>query len=599
MKSFLENLFGKKALPPPERVGRATEAPIQPPAFAPYKKGDYIGSKFYVHGVIGAGGFGVVFLVSPRGTNQLGALKTFCDEFSANVATREAFKREALLWVNLEEHPFILSAKWVEEFSGRVFVMMDYVTPDAEGRVSLADHLVARTPISVQSAVEWAMQFCIGMEHATTHGIRCHRDIKPSNILIGKEGNLKIADFGLAAVQHELTDRERLAAELCEQAGIGLIVERSKEKERLFVSRAEDGSFGFSVVQVDGQRVSGTPGYIAPEVYRGGSPDLRSDVYAFGCVLWQMATGSPLPPFIECFDDDVGRLMQKTYENQISRKLASVTHPLGKIIHRCVRPDPRERYGDFGELGKAMAVLAGNKVAPNQSAVRSEQQSAAYWSTRGPSFCTLGRFEEAIACFDKAVEIEPQYSHAWSNKGVVLYQLGRNDDALKCLEAALSIDSNDAMAWCNAGNVLSTLGRHAEAIKCCDRALALDPGDPTTWNNKGNAHHALGRYDEAISCYDKAIATDRRDTRGWSNKGGSLRALGRHSEAVAVYANALAINPHSAGALYSKAESEYALRRWPDAQASYLAFVELNASDFRHLLAHVRERLADLHSKLL
>ena len=124
-----------------------------------------------------------------------------------------------MLWVNLEEHPFILSAKWVEEFSGRVFVMMDYVTPDAEGRVSLADHLVARTPIAVQSAVEWAMQFCIGMEHATTHGIRCHRDIKPSNILIGKEDNVKIADFGLAAVQHELTERERLAAELCEQAG--------------------------------------------------------------------------------------------------------------------------------------------------------------------------------------------------------------------------------------------------------------------------------------------------------------------------------------------------------------------------------------------
>lgn len=599
MKTFFGNLFGKKAQRPVERGQRAGPTRIEAPTFAPYKKGDYIGSKYYVHGVIGAGGFGVVFLVSPRGTNQLGALKTFRDEFLANTATREAFKREALLWVNLEEHPFILSAKWVEEFSGRVFVMMDYVTPDAEGRVSLADRLVARTPIAVQSAVEWAMQFCIGMEHATTHGIRCHRDIKPSNILIGKEDNVKIADFGLAAVQHELTERERLAAELCEQAGIGLIVERSEEKERLFVSRSEDGSFGFSAVQVDGQRVSGTPGYIAPEVYRGGPPDLKSDVYAFGCVLWQMATGSPLPPFIEWFDDDVGRLMQKTYENQISRKLASVTHPLGKIIDRCLRPEPRERYGDFAELGKAMAVLAGSKVAPNQSAIRSEQQSAAYWSTRGASFCTLGRFEEAIACFDKAVEIEPQYSHAWSNKGVVLYQLGRNNDALKCFEAALSIDSNDAMAWCNAGNVLSTLGRHEEAIKCCDRALALDPSDPTTWNNKGNAHHALGRHDEAISCYDKAITTDRRDARGWSNKGGSLRALGRHSEAVEVYANALGINPHSAGALYSKAESEYALKRWREAQASYCAFVELNASDFRHLLAHVHERLADLHSKRL
>ena len=409
MKSLFENIFGKRRQDAPKPVQPAAKA-LQEPSFEPYKKGDVIGGKYYVHRILGMGGFGIVLCVSEQGSSRLGALKTFRGEFLADDRAREAFKREALLWVNLEEHPYILSAKWVEEFSGRLFVMMDFVAPDAEGRVSLTDYLISRTSIPAERAVEWALEFCMGMEYATTHGIRCHRDIKPSNILIGKDGNIKIADFGLAALQHKLTERERLAAELCEQAGIELIVERSKEKERLFVSR--DNSFGFSVVQMEGKLVSGTPGYIAPEVYRGGASDLRSDVYSFGLVLWQMATGSVTPPFVEPVEDDIGRLMQKTYENQISGKLPNVAHPLGKIIHQCLRPNPAERFRDFRDLRKGVEIITRRAAPQTAQTIHSVEQSAAYWSTRGASFCTLGQLEEALACFDKALAIEPQYGHA-------------------------------------------------------------------------------------------------------------------------------------------------------------------------------------------
>ena len=113
---------------------------------------------------------------------------------------KENFKREALLWVNLEEHPFILAARFVEEFSGRLFVAMDYIAPDDRGRVSLADHLAAaRGPLDTDQALQWAIMFCYGMEHANQRGIKCHRDIKPANILIRQDGTLLISDFGLAA----------------------------------------------------------------------------------------------------------------------------------------------------------------------------------------------------------------------------------------------------------------------------------------------------------------------------------------------------------------------------------------------------------------
>jgi len=598
MREFFQNLFGKKSAQSAAqgRADHETSMPAQLPEFEPLKKGDVIGGAFEVLRKLGEGGLGVVYLVRHLESDGLFALKTFRDKFLTDPATREAFKKEALLWTNLQDHPCIVAARWVQEFHGRLFVMMDYLPADSAGRVNLGDYL-GKGPLDANGALKWGIQFCQGMEHATANGIRCHRDIKPPNILIAQDGTLKVADFGLVVVEHKLTDRERLAAELCRDAGMQLIVERSEERERLHVARRQDGSFGFSVVPTDEKTICGTPGYLAPEVYQGKTADLLSDIYSFGLVLWQMATGRPQPPFIAAWHGDMKTFMRAIYEQQMSGRVPTVDSPFSSVIHRCLRPLPTERYSSFGELRRDLETIFERRTKQRVQAPQSEEQSATFWSNRGGSLCSLGRFEEAIACFDKALAIEPEYGHAWSNKGVVLYSLGRNREALQCFEGALKIDSSDAMAWCNAANVLSTLGQHEDAIRCCDKALALDPRDPTTWNNKGNAHHALARFEEAIGCYKKAVAVDPRDARGWYNEGGSLRALGRHSEAVHAYAQALVINPHSASAIYSKAESEYALRQWREAAASYRRFIELKSSELADLIPHARQRLQELASK--
>src|SRR5437763_388177 len=131
-----------------------------------YSKGDTIGGEYLVHGTLGKGGFGIVYRVHDKQTRKVYALKTFRDEFLADASARKAFQKETLLWVNLGEHPFIVEALWVKLFSGRLFVAMDYVEPDAEGRVSLHDHLQRERPFTPERAVEWAIQFCFGMEHA-------------------------------------------------------------------------------------------------------------------------------------------------------------------------------------------------------------------------------------------------------------------------------------------------------------------------------------------------------------------------------------------------------------------------------------------------
>jgi serine/threonine protein kinase len=469
MKDFFKKLFGKRPveMDVPKNATAMPASYSNRQVFEPFKKGDVIGGTFEVLRPLGEGGFGVVYLVRHRESGGLFALKTFRDEFLADPKTREAFKREASLWSNLQTHPCVVAARWVQEIHGRLFVMMDYVPADSAGRVSLGDYL-GNGPIDANTALKWGIQFCQGMEHAAAHGIRCHRDIKPANILIAQDGTLKVSDFGLVAPQHKLSDRERLVAELCQDAGMQLIVERSKEKEHLYVGQKHNGSFGFSVVPVDGNVVCGTPGYMAPEVFRGEMADLRSDVYSFGLVLWQMATGRGHPPFTVKWRGDMGAYLRGIYEQQISGRVPAVESPLSAIIDRCLRPSPSERYSDFSELRRDLEAIFERRTNRRVQAPQSEEQSAVFWSNRGGSLCSLGRFEEAIACFDKALALEPEYGHALSNKGVVLYSLGRNRESLQSFERALQIDPSDAMAWCNAGNVLSTLGRHEDASRYCD-----------------------------------------------------------------------------------------------------------------------------------
>jgi tetratricopeptide (TPR) repeat protein len=538
---------GNPAVAGPRRVVR----PEPPPALAgPYRKGDRIGRKYVVLGVLGAGGFGVVYLAHNSDTDETCALKTFHERFLADAAGREAFKKEAILWVGLEEHPFILAARWVEEVSGRLFVAMDYVAPDGQGRVTLGDHLADGAPVKVGQALAWAIQFCHGMEYASANGLKCHRDIKPGNVLIASGGMLKITDFGLAA-----------AAEGAWRAGgrVGSLVS------------AGQGRVGLSMVQSEGGGWCGTPGYIAPEVYEGKGPDVRSDVYGFGLVLWQMTAGSPVPPFHAAEVQYLGdaeayarEYQAKVYEKQRAGEVPSVDGPLGRVMGRCLAYRPSQRYANFMELRKALEPLYHGLTGRSVEVPRIDK-TAAFWNAKGGSLAALGRYDEAIRCYEKALEIDPRETAAWNNKGISLDALGQYDEALRCCEKALEIDPPYAAAWINKGNSLRNLGRYVEAIRCCEKALEINPLNAAAWNNKGNSLDSLGRYNEAIRCYEKALEIDPRFAKAWYNKGTSLRSLGRYEDAIRCLDKALEIDPRYAAAWNNKGLSLLSLVRTEEA----------------------------------
>jgi tetratricopeptide (TPR) repeat protein len=126
------------------------------------------------------------------------------------------------------------------------------------------------------------------------------------------------------------------------------------------------------------------------------------------------------------------------------------------------------------------------------------------WRNKGGALYSLGKYDEAIKCYDKAIEIDPDNPVVWNNKGLALNSLGKYDEAITSYDKAIEIDPDDADTWNNKGLALNSLGKYDEAITSYDKAIEIDPDDADTWNNKGLALNSLGKYDEAKKCYDRS-----------------------------------------------------------------------------------------------
>ena len=527
MPNFFRSLFGKSHSSLSERQpAKPAEQQAPPRQGTPiYTEGDVIGRKYTVCRLLGRGGFGMVYLTKDP-TGKLFALKTFHDELLANNAAREAFRKEALLWVRLEVHPFILAARDVKIVSGRLFVAMDYVPPDAEGRVHLGDYLQSGQPISQGQASEWAIQFCLGMEHANAHGIRCHRDIKPENILISKN-TIKIADFGLAAAEAIWEQNPLL--------GDDDIREASRHLQ-------------FSILRTEGGMRCGTPGYMAPEIYRGDTADVRCDIYSFGLVLWQMVTGSNFPPHIGVFRDDMDKFLNEIYRRQLTQPTQSAGSPFDQIICRCVHPDPQERYSDFRELRGDLVRLQRNISGKEYTPPSYFDDTALSLIRKAGSLMTLQSYEESLRSVDKALADDPDIQNIaglWAVKGHLLRQIGRLDEAMACCEKALHIDRSSSVAWCNKANVYQDMGKHDEALAAYDELLSIRPMDDAGWYFKARALKKLKRHTEAMACYDKTLSINPKYPNAFNGKGLSCLELGRHEEAIFCFENEIRNNPRS------------------------------------------------------
>jgi Flp pilus assembly protein TadD len=182
------------------------------------------------------------------------------------------------------------------------------------------------------------------------------------------------------------------------------------------------------------------------------------------------------------------------------------------------------------------SVVSGDNlpVVPNMTEVEA-------WYSRGNRLYGMGRYEEAIRCFDRALRIYPRFARAWAARGVASNALGQYQDAIHAYDESLRLDSRDPAVWHDKGNSLCAIGRLEGALSCFNEALILDPRDARAWNNKGICLASLGRPEEAAPCCDKALKIDPSYAVAWRAKGIIEERLGRIPDAVAAYKQFIAL----------------------------------------------------------
>lgn len=524
----LFDIFKKNEPVQPQRSQQPSAAPVG--VRDAYKKGDVIGNKYEVIDILGKGGCGIVYHVYSRETGNVCALKTFLDKYLSEVTIRERFKKEASVWVSLDKHPYIVTARFVDEISGRLFIGMDYVEPPDGGWNTLEQYLKYQQ-VDFTQGLRWAIQFCYGIEQAYNKGIKAHRDIKPANIMIASDCSVKITDFGLA----------------------GFIDARND------VIMAVKGSGHSSQTMMNVGM--GTPTHMPPEQFiNAAGCDERSDIYSFGVVLYQIASGGKLP-FYTDNPTQFWQIMQHLHNEKTVPRLES---KLDEIIQRCMAKKPSERYQSFieirNQLSSILERITGETIeCPDESKVH-----VLDLVNKGISFKNIGMYNEAIDCYNKAISINPNIDILWNNYGITLHSIGDYEKAIKALEVAIHINSNYASAWLNKGLCYDSIGDSNSAFNCYSKAIELDDKLYFAYYNIGNQFFRNDKFIEALEYYNRSIDIFPHYSAAWSNKGKSLLQLGKYNEALENIDQSLKINPMSYYAWYNKGLCQQLMRKYSE-----------------------------------
>ncbi|HEU4939404.1 MAG TPA: protein kinase [Vicinamibacterales bacterium] len=277
---------------------------------------------------LGAGGMGEVYRATDTKLKRSVAMKVLPEALTTDGERLARFQREAEVLASLN-HPNIAAIYGLEESTDAKALVMELV----EGP-TLADR-IAQGPIQLDEALPIARQIAEALEAAHERGI-IHRDLKPANISLRPDGVVKVLDFGLAKALEPVSDGS------------------------IFATTAPTISSPAMMTGVG--TLLGTAAYMSPEQARGKGVDKRSDVWAFGCVLFEMLTGR------RAFDgsnvaDTIGAALHKDPD---WRLLSNATPPAVRAtLERCLQKDPRQRARDLGDV--RLAIDGGFGAHPAQT----------------------------------------------------------------------------------------------------------------------------------------------------------------------------------------------------------------------------------------
>ncbi len=263
---------------------------------------------YQIMAFLGAGGMGEVYKARDTKLARDVAIKILPRAFTGDPERLARFQREARLLASLN-HPNIATIHGIEDIDGVSAIVMELVDGP-----TLAERL-AKGPLPIKEALSMTTQIADALDAAHEKGI-VHRDLKPANIKIAANGTVKLLDFGLAKL---VTDGS--SADLTQSP----------------------------TVTVDSTReglILGTAAYMSPEQARGQAVDKRTDIWAFGCVVFEALTGTAAFA-AETLSETIARILER--DPDWERVAAAIPAYFYRLLQRCLEKDPTERLRDIGD----------------------------------------------------------------------------------------------------------------------------------------------------------------------------------------------------------------------------------------------------------
>ncbi|HLK62872.1 MAG TPA: protein kinase [Bryobacteraceae bacterium] len=275
---------------------------------------------------LGEGGMGEVWRARDSRLNRTVAVKVLPADVAGDPARRQRFEQEARALAALN-HPNIVAVYDVGQSEGRAYIVSELVEGESLRKI------IDQGPLAPRRLIDIAVQTAEALAAAHALGI-VHRDLKPENIMVsgsgsGSSGRVKVLDFGLAKQAASTGNTDDTATIMLSQPGM----------------------------------VLGTVGYMSPEQVRAESVDARSDIFSFGCILYEMATARHA--FGGKTAADVISAVLKEEPAEISGTGAQVPQALEAIARRCLEKDPAQRFQSAADL--AFALRAISSASPSQS----------------------------------------------------------------------------------------------------------------------------------------------------------------------------------------------------------------------------------------
>jgi serine/threonine protein kinase/tetratricopeptide (TPR) repeat protein len=352
---------------------------------------------YEVLAAIGAGGMGEVYQARDTKLGRDVAIKVLPEAFAHHSERLSRFQREAKMLASLN-HPNIAAIYGLEQSGGTSYLVMELVSGE-----TLAERIQRDGPVPIDEALAIAKQIAEALEAAHEKGI-IHRDLKPANVKVTPEGRVKVLDFGLA---------KALAGD------VGLDFSHAPT---LTAMGTEEG------------RILGTPAYMSPEQARGKPVDKRTDIWGFGCLLYELLTARPAFRG-ETLTDTLAAVL--TQEPDWQALPTGIPPRTRKLLQRCLQREPQRRQRDFGDaridLEEALtepslvpiSAIAGDS-GRSWSPVEGRRHSVWLWS--GALFLAVVVIGAGVRLASKARRLAPSATSIRSIAVLPLSNVSANGD---------------------------------------------------------------------------------------------------------------------------------------------------------------------------